>query len=526
RMVRQSLLLTIVGIGLGGVAIWGLARLPTSFIPIEDQGYVVAGVLMPEGASLERTDATLAKVTRILQDTPGVAQVVTIGGISVLDNNASLANGGAAYVILEDWSERGKGEDLVSLFTTMTSELGQLEEAIAYVLIPPPIQGIGAAAGFQMEVELRDKSFDYQKLQNVTQEIVRNAATQSGIRFVVSPFQAGAPQLRVEVNRVKAETLGVQVGDVFEALQTFLGSTYVNQFNRFGRTFQVFAQADQRFRLTPDEINRLYVRNSSGDMVPLGTMVEIGWQAGPALINLYDLNPAAQIIGVPDLDFSTGQAMELLGQISGDMLPPGMGFEWTGISYQENLLGDQAYFVFALALVLVYLALAAQYESWLIPLAVLLAVPIAVLGTVGALNLAGVANNLYMQIGVVLLIALAAKNAILVVEYARNLRVAEGREILDAAVEAARLRFRPILMTSFAFILGVLPLVFATGAGANARRSIGITVASGMLASTCIAVVFVPSFFVVLQRLSERRGRKAASATPAATAPATPPEAD
>ena len=280
----------------------------------------------------------------------------------------------------------------------------------------------------------------------------------------------------------------------------------------------MFAQADQRFRLTPDEINRLYVRNGSGDMVPLGTMVEIGYQAGPALINLYDLNPAAQIIGIPDLDFSTGQAMALLGRIADEVLPPGMAYAWTGISYQENLLGDQAYFVFALALMLVYLALAAQYESGLTPVAVLLAVLIAVLGTVGALNLAGVANNLYMQIGVVLLIALAAKNAILVVEYARNLRVAERREIVDAAVEAARLRFRPILMTSFAFILGVLPLVFATGAGANARKSIGITVASGMLASTCIAVLFVPSFFVVLQRLSERRSRKAAAVTDVAQA--------
>ena len=516
RMVRHSLLMTIVGIGLGGVAIWGMAKLPTSFIPIEDQGYMVAGVLMPEGASLERTDAALAKATGILQGIPGVSQVVAIGGISVLDNSASLANAGAAYVILEPWGERGPGEDLVSLFTTMTHELGQIEEAVAYVLIPPPIQGIGDAAGFQMEIELRDKSFDYEKLQNVTRQVVRNAASQSGIRFVVSPFQAGAPQLRVTVNRDKAETLGVQVGDVFEALQTFLGSTYINQFNRFGRTFQVFAQADQRFRLTPDEINRQYVRNSSGDMVPLGTMVEIGWQAGPPLINLYDLDPAAQVIGIPDLDFSTGQAMDLLAQIAADVLPPGMGFEWTGISYQENLLGAQAYFVFALALVLVYLALAAQYESWLIPVAVLLAVPIAVLGTVAALNLAGVANNLYMQIGVVLLIALAAKNAILVVEYARNLRLAERREILDAAVEAARLRFRPILMTSFAFILGVLPLVFATGAGANARRSIGITVTSGMLASTCIAVLFVPSFFVVLQRLSERRARNVQAAPAAA----------
>ena len=256
RMVRRSLLLTIVGVGLGGIAIWGLAKLPTSFIPIEDQGYMVAGVLMPEGASRERTDAALAKVTEILQNTPGVSQVVAIGGISVLDNSASLANAGAACVILEDWSERGKGEDLGSLFTTMTEELGQLEEAIAYVLIPPPIQGIGVAAGFQMEVLLRDKSFDYQKLRNVTQEIVRNAATQSGIRFVVSPFQAGAPQLRVTVNRDKAESLGVQVGDVFEALQTFLGSTYVNQFNRFGRTFQQLRMSAQADRI---RISRLII---------------------------------------------------------------------------------------------------------------------------------------------------------------------------------------------------------------------------------------------------------------------------
>jgi HAE1 family hydrophobic/amphiphilic exporter-1 len=351
-------------------------------------------------------------------------------------------------------------------------------------------------------------------------------ATQSGIRVALSPFQAGAPQLRVVVNRVKAEALGVQVGDVFDALSTFLGSSYINQFNRFGRTFQVFAQADQGFRLTPEEINRLYVRNNDNQMVPIGTMVDISYRSGPSLINLYDLDPAAQILGIPDLDFSTGQAMSLLEQIATDVMPPGMGYEWTGISYQENLVGAQAYYVFALALVMVYLVLAAQYESWLIPLSVLLAVPIALLGTVGALKLIGVASNLYMQIGVVLLIALAAKNAILVVEFARNLRVGEGREIADAAIEAARLRFRPILMTSFAFILGVLPLVFASGAGANARKSIGITVVSGMLASTCIAVVFVPAFFVVLQRLSERRRKPiVVSGTPASPQEA-PSEAD
>ena len=379
-------------------------------------------------------------------------------------------------------------------------------------MIPPPIQGVGAASGFQMEVELRDNSFDYEKLQNVSQAIADKGRTQSGIQAILSPFRAGAPQLRVAVDRVKAQALGVSLGDVFEALQTYLGSTYVNQFNRFGHTFQVYAQADHPYRVTPEEIGRLNVRNGNGDMVPLGTMIAVSYRTGPSLISLYDLRPAGQILGAPALDFSSGQALSLLEQIATATLPPGMGYEWTGMSYQEKEQGNQAYYVFALALLLVYLVLAAQYESWLAPAAVLLAVPIALLGTVAVLTPLKVANNLYMQIGLVLLIALASKNAILIVEFARDLRLNQGREILDAAVEAARLRFRPILMTSFAFILGVLPLVFASGAGANARRSIGITVASGMLASTCIAVLFVPAFFVVLQRLSERKGRRPTTA--------------
>jgi HAE1 family hydrophobic/amphiphilic exporter-1 len=508
RTVRHSLVMAAIGIGLGALAIWGLAKLPTSFIPLEDQGYVIAAIQLPDGASLERTEQVLDRATTMVRDTPGVEHAVSIGGISVFDNNASLANAGAIYVIFKDWSERGRGEDLRSLYTKLSDGLSKLEEGTSFVLIPPPIQGIGNAAGFQMEVELRDNSFDYQKLQNVGQAIADKGRTQSGIQAILSPFRAGAPQLQVDVDRVKAETLGVQLGDVFQALQTYLGSTYVNQFNRFGHTFQVYAQADHQYRVTPEEISRLYVRNANGDMVPIGTMTAVSYRTGPSLISLYNLRPAAQILGAPALDFSSGQALSLLDQIATATLPPGMGYEWSGMSYQEKELGYQAYFVFALALLLVYLALAGQYESWSAPAAVLLAVPIALLGTVAALTPLGVANNLYMQIGLVLLIALASKNAILIVEYARDLRINQQREILDAAVEAARLRFRPIIMTSFAFILGVLPLVVATGAGANARRSIGITVASGMLASTCIAVLFVPAFFVVLQRLSERRVRR------------------
>ena len=512
RTVRHSLLMAAIGIGLGALAVWGLAALPTSFIPPEDQGYVVAAIQLPDGASLERTGQIMDRAASVVRAIPGVEHAVSIGGISVFDNNASLANAGGIYIIFKDWSERGRGEDLRSLYAKLSDELAKLEGATSFVVIPPPIQGVGAASGFQMEVELRDNSFDYEKLQNVSQAIADKGRTQSGIQAILSPFRAGAPQLQVAVDRIKAQALGVSLGDVFEALQTYLGSTYVNQFNRFGHTFQVYAQADHPYRVTPEEIGRLNVRNGNGDMVPLGTMIAVSYRTGPSLISLYDLRPAGQILGAPALDFSSGQALSLLEQIATATLAPGMGYEWTGMSYQEKEQGNQAYYVFALALLLVYLVLAAQYESWLAPAAVLLAVPIALLGTVAVLTPLKVANNLYMQIGLVLLIALASKNAILIVEFARDLRLNQRREILDAAVEAARLRFRPILMTSFAFILGVLPLVFASGAGANARRSIGITVASGMLASTCIAVLFVPAFFVVLQRLSERKGRRRAPA--------------
>jgi hydrophobic/amphiphilic exporter-1 (mainly G- bacteria), HAE1 family len=528
RTLRHSLIMASVGVGLGALAIWGLAALPTSFIPIEDQGYVIAGVQLPEGASLERTEQVMDRITTIVRGTPGVEHAVAIGGISVLDNNASLANAGATYVVLKDWSERGRTEGLRNLYTALSDELSKLDDGVAFVLVPPSIQGVGNAAGFQMEIELQDNSFDFQKLQNVGQAVARKGSTQSGIERAMSPFRAGAPQLHVEVDRAKAEILGVSLGDVFQALQTYLGSTYVNQFNRFGRTFQVYAQADHPYRVVPDEISRLHVRNASGDMVPLGTMIEVSYQSGPSLISLYNLRPAAQIMGIQAQNFSSGQARSLLEQIAAATLPPGMGYEWTGMSYQEKQVGNQAYYVFALALLLVYFALAAQYESWSAPVAVLLAVPIALLGTVAVLTSLGVANNLYMQIGLVLLIALASKNAILIVEFARDLRINQRRGILDAAVEAARLRFRPILMTSFAFILGVLPLVFASGAGANARRSIGITVASGMLASTCVAVLFVPAFFVVLQRLSEPRAARLTpqagpSRADAAEAPAAKP---
>ena len=511
RMVGRSGLMVAAALVLIGVAFWGMARLPTAFIPIEDQGYLLVNVQLPDGAALQRTDAALKKVQKIAQEVPGVDQVITISGISILDNNATQPAAGVAYVILKDWSirDKAKGQDLLSLYQKLSGTLkAQVEEAATSVFPPPPISGIGNAGGFTLMVELKDGSGDFVKLQNVTDAIVANASSQSAIEMVLTLFRATTPQLYITVNRTKAEQLGVTVGQVFTALSNYVGSSYVTQFNRFGQVFQVYVQADASARLQPDDITRLKIKTPAGEMVPLGTLLDIKKVQGPSLISLYNLYPAATIIGQPATGFSSGQAMELMEQISEKTLPPGMGTAWTAMSYQEKVVGNQIYFVFGLAVLLVYFVLAGQYESWFQPVSVILAVPLALLGTVGALTALGVANNLYTQIGLILLIALASKNAILIVEYAREKRQ-EGMEIAEAAVEAARLRFRPILMMLFAFILGVVPLVLATGAGANARKSIGIAVLSGMLASTCLAVLFVPSFYVVLQRFEEwRRSRK------------------
>ena len=524
-MVQRSGLMVVVALALAGLAGWGLSRIPTGFIPIEDQGYVLIAVQLPDGASLDRTERVMDEVTRIAQATPGVQDVIALGGLSALDNSASLANAGIVYLVLKDWGERDKKQDLRNIYQHLTKELSRLQEASALVLIPPPIQGLGVSGGFQMQIELTDGSYDFSRLQQEADALVAAAKADPTIQTAFTPFRAQVPQIAVKVDRSQAETLGVAVGDVFDTLQSYLGSTYINLFTRFGHNFMVFAQAEAKQRLTADDIKDYWVRNQSGQMIPLGTLADIKDTHGPSLISLYNLFPTATINGTAAAGFSSGQGLDAMEAVAAKTLGGGMEYEWTAMSYQEKLVGSSTYFIFGLGLLLVYFVLAGQYESWITPGAVILSVPLALLGTVGALKAVGLSNNIYVQIGLVLLIALSAKNGILIVEMAREGRAA-GKSIVEAAVESAHVRFRPILMTSFVFILGVLPLVLASGAGASARKSLGIAVASGMLASTCLAVLFVPSFYVVLQRISERllaRGVKPQTPPmPPANTPASP----
>ena len=480
---------------------------PTGFLPEEDLGYCMVGVELPESASLQRTSAVMDRVSALIKETPGIAHAVTVGGSSILQNRAPLSNSAVVYTMYEDFRKRDKtGRTQEAILADLRSKLARVEDARTFVLVPPAIRGLGVAGGFQMQVEAKGSS-DYAALGRATEQLIEEARKQPEIAEVNTSFEAETPQIRANVDRVKSESLAVDVSDVFSTLQTYLGSFFVNQFTKFGRTFQVYVQADHQYRLRTADIGKLYTRNRQDEMVPLGTLANVELTTGPAVISLYNLYPSAAINGRAAEGFSSGEALKRMEQLARSILPSGMSFEWTGMSYQERLLGYQALYVFALSTLLVYMVLAALYESWMNPFAVIFAVPLALLGTVAAILLRGFDNNIYTQIGVVLLIALASKNSILIVEYARDAR-SRGLSVEDAAIEAARRRLRPILMTSFAFILGVTPLIFAHGAGAASRQALGTAVFGGMLTSTLLAVLFVPAFYVVTQRITEWRERR------------------
>ena len=489
------------------VTVWGFLRLPTGFLPTEDQGYLIAGIQLPDAAAQPRTRRVVEQVNKIMAETPGVAVWNTVGGNSVFDG-ANAPNAAVFYVVLDPWDERtdpSLSQD--AIVADIRNRFEAIEDAIAFVFPPPAIDGVGVAGGFQMQVQDRGGA-GLEALAQVVGEMLHDGEAQSGLASLNSTFRAGVPQLYADIDREKVKSLDIQLSDVFDTLQAFLGSAYVNDFNLFGRTYQVRVQAEPEYRRTPNDVRNLEVRNAKSEMVPLGTVVDIQDSMGPQIILRYNLYPTAVITGEAAQGYSSGQALVLMEEMAQSKLTPSMGFEWTGISYQEKQVGSESYLVFGLAVLLVFLVLAALYESWSSPAAVVLVVPLALLGTVIAVALRGGDNNVYTQIGVVLLVALASKNAILIVEFAREHR-ARGASIAEAALEAARLRFRPILMTSFAFILGVYPLVFADGAGAASRRALGTAVFGGMITSTLLAVLFVPVFYVVCEGIGEKRRRRA-----------------
>ena len=508
KLVHKSGRVCLIGGALVLLAILGLSRIPTGFIPVEDQGYLILNVLLPDGASLGRTEAVLDELSTTVSKVDGIQNVIAIDGVSLLDNNTSLANAGVLYVMFKDWSERGKAQDLKVLYTKLNEIAASTLTAKILVVVPPPIQGLGLSGGFQIQIEEQDGTFDYPKLQDVTDQLIQHGSSNEVLQKLMTSFRASVPQVSAPLDRTKAESLGVSLSDAFDTLQTYLGSSYVNLFTKFGQVFQVYVQADATSRMSLEDVRHFYVKNKSGEMVPLGTLADINPAVGPAIISLYNLYPSSNINGMAGTGYSSGQAIESLEALSKQFLPPGFAFEWTSTAYQEKVAGNMSYYIFLLSLVLVYMILAGQYENWLMPASILFSVPLALLGTVLALFVLGLANNMYTQIGILLLIALAAKNAILIIEVAREQRQFHHKSIIEAAILGAKTRFRPILMTSFAFIMGVMPLVFATGAGANARRSIGIAVSSGMLASTCLAVVFVPVLYVLIQEFQERRQTK------------------
>ena len=505
-VVRFAILALLVFAGLMATAVWWYQRVPTGFLPTEDQGYLLVSVQLPDAASQERTRAVMKQIDGMLAQTQGVADWITIGGLSLLDFS-SAPNAGTLFVTLEPWEERlAAGHTLDAIMGQLRMQFGQIQEAIAFPFAPPAIRGLGVRGGFQMQVEDR-ADVGLQELSQVTQAIMEDARSQTALAAMNTMFRPGVPQLYVDVDRVKVKSLDIPLSAVFGTLQAYLGSAYVNDFNKFGRIYQVRVQAEAQFRANPEDIERLEVRNRRGEMIPLGTVARVHKSYGPQIVNRYNLYPSSSLTGEAALGYSSGQALQLMEEIAKRNLPTSMGFDWTGMAFQEKKVGGEAVMIFAMAVLLVYLVLAAQYENWFTPFAVILVVPLGILGAVAGISLRGLDNNLYAQVGMVLIIALASKNAILIVEFARDIR-AQGRSIRDAAVEAARLRFRPILMTSFAFILGVLPLVLSEGAGAAGQRSLGTAVFGGMIASTALAVFFVPAFFVTFQWLSEKWSRR------------------
>ena len=489
------------------LTIVGFLRRPTGFFPTEDQGYCILLSRLPEGSSLPRSREAIRRIDAVLAKTAGVDFWVDVGGLSILDG-ANVPNVSTTFVVFKEWKERGSELDQERIIANIYQGLSGIEEGQFFVAIPPPVPGLGQTGGFQMMVEDR-QSLGLNELHRAANDLVQAGTGKPGLGFLATTFSVSNPQLYLDIDRAKAEALQVPLSSVLETIQANLGSSFANLFNKFNQVYQVYIQADSRYRLQPRDIRNLHVRNRVGEMVPLSSLVSIREVQGPELITRYNLYPAAAIFGSAAPGFSSGEALATMERLAARTLPPGIAYDWTSSSFQEGQVGNQAYYVYALSIVMVFMVLASLYESWTSPAAVILVVPVALVGVLLALLIRGFGNDLYTQIGLILMIALASKNAILIVEFARELHKG-GMSSTEAAIEATRRRFRPIVMTSFAFILGVTPLLFARGAGAASQRALGTVVFGGMLSSTFLAIPFVPVFYVLMDRASEqlRKWRK------------------
>jgi multidrug efflux pump len=501
--LRVSVIALLVYAGLIGLTVLGFKAVPTGFIPEQDKGYLVVNAQLPDGASLERSDDVIAKMTRMALETEGVGHTISVPGYSIL-TGTNIPNVGGMFVILAPFEERAGHPELSAnqVSDRLRKKFREVEEAQTVVFGAPPIDGLGSTGGFKMQIQDR-AGLGLEALGGAVANVVGKGNSQPGLVGLFSSFSANQPQLYVDVDRIKAKKQGVTLNDVFETLQVYLGSAYVNDITLFNRNWQVNVQADAKYRLRPEDVGKLRVRNSRGEMVPLETMITVRDISGPAIVNHYNSKPSAEVSGNTAPGTSSGQAISLMERIARQELPSGMGFEWTELTYQQIEAGKDLLtkLVFPLAVVFVFLVLAAQYESWSLPMAIILIVPMCLLAAIAGIWIARMDNNIFTQIGLVVLVGLASKNAILIVEFAKQLQD-EGEDAFQATVKACTLRLRPILMTSFAFILGVVPLVLASGAGAEMRVALGVAVFSGMLGVTIFGIFFTPVFYVVIRWLS------------------------
>lgn len=506
RVVRLAALSLLVYVGLLVLTYFGFRAVPTGFIPSQDTGYLLVNLQLPEAAALHRTDRTIQQLARIANDTPGVRDTFAVAGFSFIFGSAQ-SNAGAMFVVLEPFEDRvGKPElTAQAIAMRLRRAYAQVQEGQALVLPPPPVRGMGNAGGFILNVQDRTGTATPQQLQIATQRLLAAAAQHPQmVQSLLTTYRADVPRADVEIDRTKVKEQGIQMAAVFETMQVFLGSLYVNDFNFLGRTYRVLAQADAPFRDRPEDITQLKVRNNNGQMVPLASLLTVRRTAGPNRESRYNLSPAADINGSAVPGVSTGQALDLMERLANENLPAGFGFEWTGLAFQERQAANTALLVFPLCVLFVWLTHSAEYESFALSTAIILIVPMCLLFGIGGVWLRGLDNNIFTQIGFIVLAGLSAKNAVLIVEFAKQ-QEDHGRRPFDAAIEAARLRLRPILMTSFAFILGVLPLVWARGAGAEMRQALGTAVFFGMLGVTLFGIFLTPVFYVSIRWLTTRR---------------------